>query len=221
MSKRTLYGEWHHLAGDELPPQLMELADPPKELWVLGNPHALFVPTLAVVGARRCTPYGKSCARRFTRDAVELGYTVVSGGARGIDATAHLAALEVNGRTVAVLGGGIDWCYPNDNAALFQKIIETGGAIVSEQRRDVEPKPWMFPRRNRIIAGLSQAMLVVECKVPSGTLTACDHMLTLKRPLLAVPGSVFSEQSVGCNHLIAERLAHAVHDEESFGRWLR
>lgn len=220
MSRIELHGELHRLAGYELPQQLAELKDPPEELWVLGNPGAFDTPTIAMVGARRCTPYGEACASKFAALAVGKGYTVVSGGARGIDAAAHWAAVDNGGRTVAVLAGGIDWCYPNDNAALFQRIVDGGGAIASEQQMGVEPRPYMFLKRNRIIAGLSQAMLVAECKVPSGTFTACDSMLSLNRPLLAIPGSVFSEHSSGCNHLIAERLARAVHDEDSFGRWL-
>lgn len=204
----------------EYPEQLKKLANPPQTLYVMGEPYALYGKTLAIVGARKCTRYGVDATRQFAKQAVGLGYAIVSGGAVGIDTEAHWAALNSLGKTVAVMGGGADWLYPKSNEALFSAILEAGGCIVSEQPWGTEPKPWMFPKRNRIIAGLSQAMLVPECAMPSGTFTACDYMANICRPLLAVPGSIFSNTSGGTNHLIAEREAHAVIDGPSFERWL-
>lgn len=204
----------------EYPVQLKELANPPKTLYVIGEPSALYGKTLAIVGARKCTRYGVEAARFFAKQAVELGYAIVSGGAIGIDTEAHWAALGAGGKTIAVMGCGADVAYPKSNELLFSVILEGGGCIVSEQPWGTEPKPWMFPKRNRITAGLSQAMLVPECGMPSGTFTACEHMANICRPLLAVPGSIFADTSKGTNYLIAQREAHAVVDGPSFERWL-
>lgn len=204
----------------EYPEQLRELANPPKVLYVMGDPAPLHGKTLAVVGPRKCTRYGASCAKQFAQVAVGMGYAIVSGGAMGIDQEAHWAAINGGGATVAVMGCGADVAYPKCNAPLFDAILENGGCIVSERPWGTQPMPWMFPARNRIIAGLSQAMLVPECAVPSGTFTACEYMANICRPLLAVPGSIFSDTSGGTNHLIAEREAHAVIDGPSFTRWL-
>ena len=204
----------------EYPAQLKELANPPKTLYVMGEPYALYGKTLAIVGARKCTRYGVEAAKRFAKQAVGLGYAIVSGGAVGIDTEAHWAALNAVGKTIAVMGCGADYPYPDSNKPLFSAILEGGGCIVSEQPWGTEPRPWMFPKRNRIIAGLSQAMLVPECKMPSGTFTACEYMANICRPLLAVPGSIFADTSKGTNHLISQREAHAVVDGQSFERWL-
>ena len=149
--------------GEEgYPDALMSVKNPPKRLFVVGDPGAL-QDGLAVVGARKATPYGLSCARRFARMAAEAGVCVISGGARGCDAQAHQGALEGGGRTVVVLGSGCDELYPAEHYALFQKVIDQGGAVVSEQEWGFPPLPYAFRARNRIIAGLSRGTLVVNC----------------------------------------------------------
>ena len=202
--------------GDSRYPALLaEVERPPAELYVMGDPSALAAPMVAVVGARRATPYGLACARRFAALAAEAGFCVVSGGARGVDAEAHRAALEAGGRTVAVLGGGIDRPYPKEHALLFKRIADAGGAVASEQPWDVAPLPWMFRARNRIVAGLACAVVVCEAGVPSGSFSTCDDALDAGREVLAVPGPITSAVSAGPNRLLLCGAAPVV-DDESF-----
>lgn len=197
------------------PPLLERVASPPKELFVIGCPDVLFRPALAVVGARKATPYGKGCARRFARLASLRGICIVSGGARGCDAEAHRAALEAGGPTVAFLGGGCDRVYPPENIALFQRIVESGGAVASEREWGFPPVPYAFRARNRLIAGISQATLIVEAGLPSGTFSTADEALAVGAEVLAVPGSITSASSRGANRLIAQGATPIV-DDESF-----
>lgn len=197
------------------PPLLERVAQPPKELFVVGCPDALLGPALAVVGARKATPYGKGCARRFARLASLRGICIVSGGARGCDAEAHRAALEAGGRTVAFLGGGCDRIYPPENLALFQRIVDEGGAVVSEREWGFPPVPYAFRARNRLIAGISQATLIVEAGLPSGTFSTADEALAVGAEVLAVPGSITSASSRGANRLIAQGATPIV-DDDSF-----
>jgi DNA processing protein len=190
----------------EWPERLDHLADPPRELWVRG-PHPLpelcASPSLAVVGSRQPSLEGRVFARNLTRDLAAAGVSVVSGLALGIDAVAHAAALAVGGRTIAVLGCGIDLISPKTNEALGLA-IEAHGAVVSEWGPGVEPAPWRFPVRNRIIAALSDATLVVEATVTSGSLITVDHALALGRDVLAVPGSPWNPLAAGTNKLIRD-----------------
>lgn len=184
------------------PGRLRGIGDPPEALTVLGDPTVLGMRSLAVVGARRATPYGLACARRFAAIAAGLGYCVVSGGARGIDAEAHRAALDAGGRTVAVLGGGADVAYPPENAGLFRRIADGGGALVSERPWGDVPKPFAFRARNRIIAALADAVLVCEACLPSGTFSLCDEALAAGKAVLCVPGAITSLASAGPNRLL-------------------
>lgn len=187
------------------PEGLRSIADPPKGLWVLGNVEALSSSArlVGVVGARSCSDYGAHMARRISRELVENGFGVVSGLARGIDGHAHRAALAHNGGvTIAVLGCGIDRAYPNAHAELYSDIIAKGGAIVSEYEPGVAPAPWRFPARNRIIAGLSEAVIVVEARERSGALITVDYAMEQGKPVLAVPGEITSEVSAGSNGLL-------------------
>ena len=197
------------------PPLLERVAQPPKELFVVGCPGALLGPALAVVGARKATPYGKGCARRFARLASLRGICIVSGGARGCDAEAHRAALAAGGRTVAFLGGGCDRVYPPENLPLFQQIVDAGGAVVSEREWGFPPVPYAFRARNRLIAGISQATLIVEAGLPSGTFSTADEALAVGAEVLAVPGSITSASSRGANRLIAQGATPVV-DDDSF-----
>lgn len=184
------------------PDQLAQSPDPPAVIYGVGDPEAL-VPGLAVVGARRATPYGLTAARMMAGWAAAAGYVIVSGGAVGCDQTAHRAALDAGGLTVAVMGGGADVVYPRDSRSLLGE-ISAHGAVVSEHPWGAEPKRWTFRTRNRIIAWLSQALLVVEAALPSGTFSTADYMAEAGRDVLAVPGSIFSEESRGPNRLISQ-----------------
>lgn len=190
------YGE------DRYPAQLRSSPDPPEVLYGIGDPSTLEL-GLAVVGSRHATPYGLEITTRFSGWAARSGYVVVSGGAIGCDQAAHQAALAVNGRTVAVMGCGADVSYPRSAESLFRQIAERG-AVVSEQPWETTPRPWMFRRRNRIIAALSGAVLVVEAGLPSGTFSTADEALEAGREVLAVPGSIRSATSRGANRLIRQ-----------------
>jgi len=184
------------------PEHLRELSDPPERLYGFGDPSALGE-GLAVVGARRATPYGIKAATMFAGWAAAAGYTIVSGGAVGCDQAAHRAALSARGRTVAVLGCGADVVYPRGAGSLLDAIAERG-AVVSEAPWGAQPVRWAFARRNRIIAGLSRAVLVVEASLPSGTFGTADHALSSGREVLVVPGSVFAPECRGCNRLLRQ-----------------
>jgi len=185
------------------PPQLETAVRPPARLFGMGDPAAL-VPGLAIIGSRRATPYGTTCARMFARCAAESGVTVISGAAIGCDLAAQSAALEAGGRSVAVLGCGADVDYPRRSADTLARLRAGEGAVVSELDWGATPLPWQFPARNRIIAGLSAAVLVVEAALPSGTFSTADSALDSGRDVLAVPGSILYAGSAGTNRLIRQ-----------------
>lgn len=185
-------------------PQLLAaIHDPPARLFLRGaaSPALLGQPAVAVVGARVCSSYGRSVARSLARDLAAAGVVVVSGMARGIDGEAHRGALDGGGATVAVLGCGIDRDYPSAHAELARRISGTG-LVVSEYEPGVEPAPWRFPARNRIIAGLCRATLVIEARERSGALITADFALEEGREVLAVPGEITSSLSTGTNALL-------------------
>jgi DNA processing protein len=192
--------------GPGYPPLLAELHDPPSTLFVRGDAAVLPEPGVAVVGARSCSAYGAQVARALARELAAAGLLVVSGLARGVDGEAHRGALEGGGRTVAVLGCGIDRDYPRSHAELARRIV-TSGAVVSEYPPGVEPAPWRFPARNRIIAGLSLATVVVEARERSGALITADFALELGRDVFAVPGEITSGLSAGTNDLLRQGAA--------------
>ncbi|OUO90754.1 DNA protecting protein DprA [Gordonibacter sp. An230] len=200
--------------SDAYPTAFEALADPPAKLYVIGDLASLSE-GMAIVGARRATPYGRGCAMRFARLAAERGVTVISGGARGCDAAAHEAALSAGGRTTAFLGGGCDRLYPAEHRGLFQRIVDGGGAVVSEHPWDVAPRPWMFRLRNRLIAALARATLIVEAGLPSGTFSTADEALAVGREVLVVPGAITAATSRGANRLLVQGAAPIV-DDESF-----
>lgn len=188
------------------PPLLAELHDPPDRLFVRGYAAALVGPGVAVVGARSCSSYGAQVARALGRELAAAGVVVVSGLARGVDGEAHRGALEAGGLTVAVLGCGIDRDYPRSHAELARRIV-VRSAVVSEYPPGVEPAPWRFPARNRIIAGLSLATVVVEARERSGALITADFALELGRDVFAVPGEITSGLSAGTNDLLRQGAA--------------
>jgi DNA processing protein len=186
-----------------LPSRLNQIHDPPAALYVRGaaDTSLLEYPAVAIVGARACSPYGEHAARLLGRDLAAAGVLVVSGLARGVDAEAHRGALAAGGHTVAVLGCGIDRDYPAVNAPLARAIAERS-LIVSEYEPGVEPSPWRFPARNRIVAGLCGATVVVEARERSGALITADFALEEGRDVFAVPGEITSALSAGTNALL-------------------
>ena len=178
--------------GDpEYLPALDHLVDPPAALFVRGRSLQELEPRVAVVGARNCSPLGREVAAELGSGLAATGITVVSGGARGIDSSSHRGALQASGFTIAVLGCGIDVAYPAQHAGLIQRIASTG-AVVSEYPPGVPARPFRFPARNRLIAAISEAVVVVEGAAGSGSLITADHALDLGRPVYAVPGPVNS-----------------------------
>ena len=189
--------------GPAYPPLLRAIPDPPPVLWLRGggNAELLAQPSVAVVGARACSSYGRSVARTLGRELAAAGLVVVSGLARGIDAEAHRGALDAGGLTVAVLGCGIDRDYPAAHRELASRIVENG-LVVPEYEPGVEPAPWRFPARNRIIAGLCAATVVVEARERSGALITADFALEDGREVMVVPGEITSAVSAGSNALL-------------------
>lgn len=194
---------WRIDRGDGGYPDCLESTPhPPDILWGMGDP-ALLRPGLAIIGARRATPYGLSCARMFAGWAAEHGVVVISGGAVGCDRAAHEAALDAEGSTVAVLGCGPDVDYPRDSDGLMRRIRERG-ATLAELPWGVGPRAYHFPKRNRLIAGLAGAVLVVEAALPSGTFSTADHAIAADREVWAVPGSILYAGCRGSNTLLTQ-----------------
>jgi DNA processing protein len=214
-------GGFRFVPRPQLPPLLRAIHDPPPGLFVRGDADLglLQAPAVAVVGARACSGYGASVARSIARELAGAGLLVVSGLARGVDAEAHRGALDANGPTVAVLGCGIDRDYPAAHAELARRIAEVG-LIVSEYAPGVEPAPWRFPARNRIVAGLCAATIVVEARERSGALITADFALEEGREVFTVPGEISSALSAGTNGLLklgASPLTSAADVLASFG----
>ncbi|MCL2757307.1 MAG: DNA-protecting protein DprA, partial [Coriobacteriia bacterium] len=204
MSTKALVGARSELLpGSPLfPAGLLEIEEPVKRLYCIGDVRVLGSPALAIVGARKATPYGLSCAHRFARRAAQEGITVVSGGAIGCDQAAHRGALEGGGKTIVVLGCGADVVYPARAFSLFEEVLATGGAIVTEAPWGSPPSKWGFRRRNRIIAALAHSTLIVEAGLPSGTFSTADATLAQGKDVLVVPGSIDSMESRGSNRLL-------------------
>src|SRR5918998_5317598 len=185
------------------PALLREIADPPITLYVRGEWSACFdAPSVAIVGSRRCSTYGQNVALMLARDLATRGVTIVSGLARGIDAAAHRGAIEAGGRTVGVLGTGVDEIYPRDHKKLAEEILSKGGALVSQFPLGTPPIPENFPYRNRIISGLSLGVVLVEAAENSGSLITARLAIEQNREVYAVPGNITSRNSFGTNYLI-------------------
>jgi DNA processing protein len=185
------------------PALLREIADPPITLYVRGAwAEALDAPCVGIVGSRRCSTYGQNTAGLLARELASRGVTIVSGLARGIDAAAHRGALEAGGRTVAVLGTGVDEVYPREHKKLAAEILERGGALVSQFPLATPPIPENFPYRNRVISGLSLGVVLVEAAENSGSLITARLALEQGREVFAVPGNITSRNSFGTNYLI-------------------
>ncbi|WP_267269165.1 DNA-processing protein DprA [Pseudomonas protegens] len=196
----------HLLMWDQpdYPPLLAQLEDAPPLLFVAGDPSILQRPQLALVGSRRASRPGLDTAAAFSRSLAAAGFVITSGLALGIDGAAHQAALDVGGRTVGVLGTGLEKCYPQRHRALARAMIEQGSAVISEFPLDTGPRPEHFPRRNRIISGLSLGVLVVEASVASGSLITARLAAEQGREVYAIPGSIHHPGARGCHQLIRD-----------------
>lgn len=200
---KELGGDVLILDDGSYPYLLREISDPPITLYVRGDWRACFeMPCIAVVGSRRCSTYGKNASEMLSRDLAANGVCIVSGLARGIDTSAHRGAIDAKGRTIAVLGTGIDGVYPKENGKLIDEILEKGGAVVSQFPLGTPPLKENFPYRNRIISGLSLGLLVVEASERSGSLISARLAMEQNREVLAVPGNITSRVSIGTNYLI-------------------
>ena len=212
---RSLERPDYHLVPLDSPqyPAILKQTAAPPCLFVRGDPEVLGSCQVAIVGSRKPTMDGRRDARYFAGELARQGITVTSGLARGIDTEAHRGALGQQGRTVAVLGSGLDCIYPESNAGLAEKISESG-ALVSEFPLSWRPLPHNFPRRNRVISGLSEAVLVVEAARRSGSLSTARHALEQNREVFAVPGSIRNPMKQGCHGLLREGagLAERVED---------
>lgn len=190
--------------GDRDYPELLShIGNPPEKLYYAGDITLAGRPSIAVVGARKASPYGKWAAYGFAKKLSEYGIIVVSGMAYGIDSCAHRGALENEGKTIAVLGCGVDVCYPASNRILRDQIMKDG-LILSEYEPGVQPLPYRFPMRNRIISGLSLGCIVVEAGISSGSLITAEYAAEQGRNIYALPGNINSISSFGANKLIKD-----------------
>lgn len=211
--KRNTEAEYDRLCGRGIsflslednvyPEKLRNIPDAPFGIYVKGRLPELRQKTVAIVGARMCSEYGRMTAKELARQLASSGACIVSGMARGIDAAGHIGALEAEGVTIAVLGCGVDVCYPASNQQLYHAILKHG-CILSEYPPETQPKPGFFPARNRIISGLSDAVVLVEAKSRSGSLITADCALEQGKDIYAVPGRICDPLSAGCNNLIRQ-----------------
>ncbi len=197
-------GQFITYADRVYPERLREIFDPPAVLWFRGNGHLLGAASIAVVGTRHPTPYGTGMAEMLSRDLAHRGIIIASGMARGVDTSAHKGALAAKRPTIAVWGTGIDVIYPKENKSLSEQIVAGGGTIISEFPLGVHPAPQNFPRRNRILSGISIGVLVVEAAEYSGTRVTARCAIEQNRDVYAVPGNVTTKNAWGPNTLIKQ-----------------
>jgi len=189
------------ISEKEYPRLLREIDNPPLGLYVKGKLPDEGFNKVSIIGSRKCSEYGQDVAYKFSRELAENNIVIVSGMADGIDSVAHKAAVDSGGKTIAVLGNGVDICYPSFNRPLRDKIVENG-CVISEYPPGISPKAYYFPVRNRIISGLSSVTAVIEAEEKSGTLITVNQAIEQGRTVFAVPGSVMSKKSKGTNNLL-------------------
>ncbi len=204
------------IEDDDYPLMLRHIANAPYGLFYLGQLPDINEKCIAMVGSRNCSAYGKKCAYELANYLAKNGFTIVSGMARGVDSFSHRGCLDGSGRTIAVLGCGVDVIYPKENYKLYEEIAKNG-CIMSEFPMNRQPLSIQFPRRNRIISGLSKGVIVVEAREKSGSLITADFALEQGRDIYAVPGRIFDTCSSGCNRLINEG-AGIIYSYESLAR---
>lgn len=191
-------------AEKNYPEKLRRIYASPAKLYLLGDETILNKPSIAIIGCRQASDYGKKVAFRFAYELARQGIVVISGLARGIDTCSHLGSVRANGRTIAVLGSGFGHIYPKENKGLCREIIQKGGAILTEYAPESKPEKMHFPARNRLISGLSNGILVVEAKEKSGTLITVDYALDQGKDVFIIPGNITSQNSNGTNSLIQQ-----------------
>lgn len=192
------------LTKQQIPTDINQLAQPVKQLRVLGDSfdELMSRPRIAIVGSRKITPYGRGVTENLAAALASKGVVIVSGLALGVDSVAHQACLRAGGQTIAVLPSGLDKIYPSTHTNLARDIVKQGGALITEYEDGAVPYPSNFLERNRIIAALSDGVLVTEAAIRSGSLNTANHALQLGKPVFAVPGNITSPLSAGCNNLI-------------------
>lgn len=188
----------------EYPKKLKEIYDPPISLYYKGNIDVINNKSISIIGCREATEYGKKAAKYFSYNLAKKNINIISGLAKGIDSYSHIGAICANGKTIAVVGTGLDTTYPKENEEVEKIIIQTGGTIISEYPLGTKPEKMNFPARNRIVSGLSEGIIVVEAKEKSGTLITVDFALEQGREVFVVPGNINSINSVGTNELIKQ-----------------
>ena len=187
------------------PKRLRNIDDAPKELYCLGNLELLnYKNNIAMIGSRNCSSYGERAAKDFAYNLAKEDICIVSGLAKGIDSFSHIGALNAKGKTIAVLGSGLDNIYPKENIKLVEEIIKNNGLVISEYPLGTKPLKYHFPARNRIISGLSDSVLVVEARKNSGTNITVDFALEQGKDIFVIPGNIYSKTSDGTNFLITE-----------------
>ena len=187
------------------PERLKNIDSPPKELYCLGNLELLnYKNNIAMIGSRNCSSYGERAAKDFAYNLAKVDICIVSGLAKGIDSFSHIGALNAKGKTIAVLGSGLDNIYPKENINLVEEIIKNNGLVISEYPLGTKPLKYHFPARNIIISGLSDSVLVVEARKNSGTNITVDFALEQGKDIFVVPGNIYSKTSDGTNFLITE-----------------
>jgi DNA processing protein len=207
----------HKLKGSEIPQILQTIPSPPKELFIIGDLEALLAkPRLSVVGSRKVTPYGKQVTEQLIEAVAAAGVVIISGLAIGVDGIAHNATLGVGSKTIAVLPAGLDQIYPSSHQQLAHRIVEQGGALISEYPDGTPPFKTNFIARNRLVAGLGDAVLITEAAAKSGTLHTVNFALEQGKPVLAVPGNITSPQSEGTNNLIKTGAAPVTNPRDIF-----
>ncbi len=180
------------------------IAKVPEKLYFIGNLPENRIPTVAIVGTRKPTAYGKEVTARLATDLAKRGVIIISGMAMGVDAIAHRSCIDAGGKTLAVLGNGVDVPYPASNLRLYNDIIQTGGAIISEYEPGTLAMSFMFLERNRIVSGLADAIVITEAAISSGTMSTAAHALEQGKEVFVVPGNITSPMSMGCNKLIKQ-----------------
>lgn len=209
LKKYILYMQKHNIdiinINDENYPKILkEIYDPPISLYIKGNKNILNNTSVAIIGCRQASQYGIKVAKYFGYNLAKNKVNVVSGLAKGIDSYAHIGSICANGKTIAVIGNGIDTIYPKENINIANKILEKGGTIISEYPLGTKPEKMNFPARNRIISGISKSVIVVEAKEKSGTLLTVDFALEQGRDVYVVPGNINSINSIGTNELLKQ-----------------
>ena len=202
------------IEDNEYPELLRKIYSPPINIYIIGNKNILNNVNISIVGSRDMTFYGECVAKDFAYNLANSGFNIISGLAKGIDSCAHIGAINAGGKTIAVLGNGLDTIYPKENIELAKNILNKGGAIISEFPLGTKPEKMNFPMRNRIVSGMSNGVLVVEAKLKSGTMITVDFALEQGRDVFVIPGNINSKNSEGTNDLIKQGAKLVTYYEE-------